>query len=88
MGGRDDGSAFGKAVESGAVKVVEVGMGDQDHVDRGKFVKRQRRGEQAGGAAGAEAKAKADAIGEDGVNEEVEACDAEENGGVADPEGG
>src|SRR5207249_8156786 len=79
---------LGKSAEGRAIKMIVVGVGDEDEINGRKVTNLERGSEQATRAGGPEAQADADAVGEDGIGEDGHVADAEENGCMADPDGG
>lgn len=83
--GDDHGASVGERGEGGAVEVVEVGMGDEDEINRGEGGHLGCAGlasEPEDGAPHADA----DASAEDGVGDDPEPGDAEEDGRVPQPD--
>src|SRR4051812_13789945 len=66
MGG-DHGGALGKSAERWAIEMIEMGVGDKDQIDWRKLADVEGRSEQAGGSAGPQAQADANAVGEDWI---------------------
>lgn len=86
--GRDDsGARVREGFEGGEVEVVEVCVGEQEHVDAPEGPCIGGGVAEARGAEGSTGEARADAVGEDGVGEDGGLSDADERGGVAEPDG-
>jgi hypothetical protein len=68
--------------------MIVVGVGDEDQVDGGQIADVERGSEQATRAAGPQAQANANTVGENGIGQDIHFADAQEDGGVADPGGG
>ncbi len=56
--------------------MVEVSVGDEDHIDRGQVLHIERWGGKAANAKGAATDRDADAMSEDRVGENRDACDS------------
>ena len=79
--------ALGQPAERRSIEVIEMGVRDEDQINRRKLADVQRWSEQAARAAGPQSKADAHAVGENRIGENRHVADAQENGRVADPHG-
>lgn len=84
-GGDDADLGVGEGLQRGDVEVVKVGVREEDEVDRRQSVDGEGERVVAREAEGATGEADADAVAEDGVEEDGEAGEAGEDRAVAEP---